>query len=156
MIRKVLQRIGVIIFWVLWPVWYVYFKRSHERSRVLLKCGHEVLLVKGWIGTNRWGLPGGGAHKGELPVSSAVREVREEVGYLAAETALRSLGSKQHDKYGLKYRAHYFVLELPERPVLKVRMFEISEARWFETKQIIGSMLDDDAAYALSKYKPLD
>lgn len=156
MIRSVLQRIGVLVFWMAWPVWFVYFKNSHERSRVLLIHKGEVLLVKGWLGTNKWGLPGGGAHKAELPVASAVRELREEVGYLAAETALRSLGAKRHNTYHLKYRAHYFVLELAERPVLKIRPFEISEARWFEAKQIIGTMLDEDAAYALRKYKPLD
>lgn len=155
MIKKVLQRMGVIAFWLAWPLWYIYFKNSHERSRVLVVYGDEILLVKGWLGTNKWGLPGGGAHKGELPVASAVRELREEVGYLAAETALRGLGSKRHSSYGLRYRAHYFVLELAEQPVLKVRMLEISEARWFQTKQIIGTMLDEDAAYALRKYKPL-
>ena len=147
---------GSILFWLAWPVWSVYFHVSPKRSRVLVVCGGEVLLVKAWLSTGKLMLAGGGAKPSETMEASAVRELKEEVGIEAAETALRPVGEFLHREYGLRYHASCFVLELDDKPPIKLRRPEISQAKWYKFNQIRGHMLDSDAAFALKQYEPLD
>lgn len=148
--------LGVLLFWLLWPVWFLYLKRSPLRTRVLVTSRSQALLLKPWLGVNKWSLPGGGLSKGESHNSCAVRELYEETGVKVPESALRDLGEVRHLHYGLRYRAHYFTVELPEPPPVKPRWPEISAARWHDLSDIRGRMLDQDAAYALKQYVPLD
>ena len=67
-----LGRVGGVMTWPL--VWVVI--RYTTRSRVLIICGDEVLLLKGWLSTGRWGLPGGGIRRGEDPVEAVLRETK--------------------------------------------------------------------------------
>lgn len=145
---------GTILFWLAWPVWSIYFHISPERSRVLVVLGDEVLLVKAWLSTGKWMLPGGGAKPDETMEMSAVRELEEEVSIEATETALRPLGEHAHRVYGLRYHATYFVLELENKPEIINHWFEISDAQWHKLSDIRGRMLDSDAAYALKQYEP--
>jgi 8-oxo-dGTP pyrophosphatase MutT (NUDIX family) len=147
--------IGIILFWLAWPIWSVYFHIVPRRSRVLVVFNDEVLLVKGWLSTGKWMLPGGGAHSHETMEASAIRELEEEVGIISAETALRPMGKHSHHKYGLSYIASYFILEFEDKPNIKKSWPEISEAQWLKFTDIRGHMLDDDAAYALKQYEPI-
>src|SRR4051812_17481145 len=71
--------LGTIAFWLSWPALWIYLRGS-QRTRVLIVCDEEILLVRGWLSTGQWSLPGGGLHKNEDPVAGAQREVAEEVG----------------------------------------------------------------------------
>jgi mutator protein MutT len=60
------------------------------RPRVILRNEQdEILLVQGWIGIQKWELPGGDIKKGETPVDAAVREVYEETGIVLAKDDLQ-------------------------------------------------------------------
>jgi 8-oxo-dGTP diphosphatase len=49
-------------------------------AAIILNTAGEVLLVKHTYGQCNWEIPGGRAEEGESPVTTAIREVREETG----------------------------------------------------------------------------
>jgi 8-oxo-dGTP pyrophosphatase MutT (NUDIX family) len=153
--KRIIGWIGTIVFWALWPVWFVYFRISGSRSRVVVICGDEVLLVRGVLSTSaRWSLPGGGSKAGESAEQCAVREVREEVGIDIEISALKSLGSHTHSGHGITYNEDYFVVELPEKPIVTPQWGEILYASWWPLHLVRGRMLQQDAAYGLKQYEP--
>ena len=153
--RRIWGWIGTGLFWLLWPVWFVYFKFSGRRSRVLVVAGDEVLLVQGWLGTHaEWSLPGGGNAKNETSNSSAVRELYEETGIQTTESGLHELGQRVNTSYGLHYIADFYVLALSEKPKLKLPRIEIVSAVWVPLDETQNYKLDDDARYALKQYRP--
>lgn len=148
--------IGTGLFWLLWPVWVVYFRLSGTRSRVLVVVEDEVLLLKGWLGDKKYNLPGGGTKKQESTRSSAIRELYEETGITVAESSLTSIGTQTHKKRGLQYTADYFVLQLPSKPELKLNKLEIFSAAWVGLNNLSTVKLGDDALFALKRYQPLE
>lgn len=148
------QLLSRVIFWLAWPVWFIYFQSSNRRSRVLVVSGGELLLIRDWLGGGDWGLPGGGAKKNEPIEASAVRELAEEAGLRVASSSLKPLGDYQHSKSGLKFRAYFFLLELPEKPVLRRQRREVAEVRWLRADELVGLNLNDDTTYALQAYRP--
>jgi 8-oxo-dGTP pyrophosphatase MutT (NUDIX family) len=131
-----LQRLlGPVVFWLSWPVAYVYL-RIGSRSRVLIIVGDSVLLLKGRLGLSEWSLPGGGIHRGEDPAAGAVREVAEEVGIQLAKKQLQALYSATEKAKGLQFDYHCFYAELAKRPVIKRRVVEIAEAAWVPLQDV--------------------
>lgn len=128
--------IGKILFWVGWPVSFIslYFSR---RTRVLIVCGNEALLVKNWFGSGYWSTPGGGLHKGELPAEGAVRELNEELGLeVKAEELVYMYEKKAITKRHFRYYYYGFFLELARKPKLKLDKIEIADALWYEIDKI--------------------
>ncbi len=154
--KRLLSVIGVAAFWLGWPVWYVYFKHSSLRSRVLVVCGDEALLIKGWLSRGKWMLPGGGVGKRESTVAAAVRELKEEIDITTAESALQPVGRHISHFGGLQYKADYFILELQGLPDLKLQKHEIAEAKWFKLQDISSMQIDNEVAYVVKKYRPLN
>jgi 8-oxo-dGTP pyrophosphatase MutT (NUDIX family) len=154
MIRSFWGAVGTTLFWLLWPVWVVYFRFSGVRSRVLVVCGEEILFVQGWLGTKRWSLPGGGTKRRESSIAGAVRELFEETGIAAAESGLTKLGSYKHTRYTFAYHADLYCLSLSEKPKLKLRGGEIWSARWMRLDTIRSLKLDDEARVAFRRYRP--
>ena len=155
MLKKLWGRIGTVLWWLLWPVWFLYFRNGPLRSRVLVLCGDEVLVVQNWLGPKKFALPGGGCHKNESPLVSAVRELYEETGIGAAESALTRLGSRRHTQYGLRYHAKFFSMQIHDKPTLKLRRPEIFAAVWVPYEQAQVLRLDDEVLYALKRYRPM-
>jgi 8-oxo-dGTP pyrophosphatase MutT (NUDIX family) len=152
--KKLWGNIGVVLFWLGWPLWLVYFRFGGLRSRVLVLCGDEFLLLQSWLGANDWGLPGGGCKKGERPVAAAVRELKEETGIIVTESSLKRLGSRVHTQYGLRYHARFFSVELASKPELKLRKPEIHAAVWVRRDELSAFKLDTDAQYAFRRHRP--
>lgn len=108
----------------------------------------ELLLLKTWLGGNKWALPGGGVHRRENESSAARRELAEETGISVPDSSLTylfSLRSALHDEkvFQLQTTKSSLPIQLP-------RSYEVEEAKWFSldalpktdalTKQILSRM----------------
>jgi len=63
------------------------------RTRVIVMLNdREILMVKNWLGSQRWTLPGGGMKRGETPAAAAARELLEETGLTVNHDQLTFLG----------------------------------------------------------------
>jgi len=133
---RVLKRIW---FWICWPFLFFYFFRS-ERTRVIVRDGSKTLLVKGWwsrwYADERWALPGGGLKHGEPTEIGALRELAEEVGLTARPEDLTPLGSGRVAEFGLGYKAHYFLLDLPAGQTPASQSAEVAELMWLDLSEI--------------------
>lgn len=129
MLRKY-KFIGTLAFLVSLPALYFYLQKD-ERTRVVVRVGDEILVLKGWYGSNKWMLPGGGMHKGEQSAEAAVRELEEETGIVAKPDDLQYVSSGGvKDSYGLRYKYHLFTLTLDSKPDSAHHTYEIFDQTW--------------------------
>jgi 8-oxo-dGTP pyrophosphatase MutT (NUDIX family) len=126
---------GAIVFWLGWPVLFVYLRFGY-RTRVLIVNGDEALVVKGWLGSNRWQLPGGGVHRGESSEAGALREIKEETGITLTTKQLAFLEEGVGGTDGLHFRYYGYLVELPKRPIVQRHQLEITEAAWVPVKDL--------------------
>lgn len=128
---KTLQGVGRLLFWCGWPLLWLLSRPVRRRTRIIVQHKTDILLVKDWISSGQWTLPGGGIRFGEDPRDCAIRELREETGIIADSSSLST-----HKEYralsqsGLRFDCVAFRLELSTRPELRLRFFEISDAQW--------------------------
>ncbi|MGB4758513.1 MAG: NUDIX hydrolase [Candidatus Saccharimonadales bacterium] len=135
--KQLLALAGRAGYWLTWPALYVYMRGSH-RSRMLLIHEQKVLVVKQWLGRNKWHLPGGGLHKGEDPLLGGIREVREEVGIALEPVQLQVICSLQKRSSGIPYTAEYYAAYLQQLPVPKLQVHEIRESGWISLDDAIA------------------
>ena len=131
--------IGTLAFFISLPGLYFYLQRD-ERTRVVVKVGEKILVLKGWYGSNKWMLPGGGVHKGEQAVEAAVRELAEETGIIVKPEELQYVASGNvADSYNLRYKYHLYTLILPERPeTATTRNYEIFDSDWRAPEALVA------------------
>jgi 8-oxo-dGTP pyrophosphatase MutT (NUDIX family) len=103
------------------------------RPRVVgVKCvvenDDDVLLVRHTYGHRSWDLPGGTVRRRELPIDTARREMREELGRQIDDW--QELGvlfvTTDHHRDNL----HMFQANIADRQ-LDIHLTELAEARWF-------------------------
>lgn len=106
---------------------------NSQRSRVLVLCGDELLLIRSDFGARHWSVPGGGVKRNEAVINGAVRELYEEVGIRVKPSQLREL-TRQTKGYGpLRWpRIHFvfFTISLNKKPVLTLQKYEVTESQW--------------------------
>lgn len=122
-------------FYILWPGLFVYFLLNSQRTRVIVRCHGEILLMRdstryGFDSTS-WTLPGGGIKRGEEDTVAAVREVHEELGMSIEPDSLVFLGEAAISSSGLGYQAQYFLVDIVRKPELSLDPREVSGAEWF-------------------------
>lgn len=94
------------------------------------------MLVKSWLGSGKWILPGGGVHKGEDVVAAALREVEEETALRLVPTQLEPITEGVADEHGLRFYYSSFVVCLPRRVQLVKQDEELSEAAWLPLESL--------------------
>ncbi len=133
--KKLWRFIGVISYWLTLPLLFLYLRRD-ERTRVLLVHDDKILVVKGWLSSGKWGLPGGGVKRGEKAAEAAVRELKEETSIDLPQHALKEIGKFNHRQNGLMFEYVLFIgrpdKELHARPVQP----EIVEAKWVDISKL--------------------
>ena len=151
---KVIARtIGAVIFYPSWPVLYFYLKFS-KRARVVIACGDEVLVVKGWLGDGKWSLPGGGLHDKESPEQAARREVKEEVGVNLQAGQLSVLGEAEYHERGLRYSYYQLAANLADKPALHLQGREIVDAAWIPAQQLTAKNSEKATVETLGLWRP--
>lgn len=133
--KQVWQLIGQITFWLAWPLLFVYLRLT-QRTRVLVIVDNEILVVKGWLGTGHWSLPGGGKHRGESAVQTTLRELREETGVLLQAEQLHTLPASNVRQYGLTMKLSCFYAVLNSKPLTTRQPGEIIAVRWLPLDQL--------------------
>jgi 8-oxo-dGTP pyrophosphatase MutT (NUDIX family) len=110
--------------------------RGSQRTRVIVRCGDKVLLLRSRFGSQEWALPGGGLHKGEQPELGAARELKEEAGIELEPSSFRLLSQGIHRKN----QWHHFNYWLFEARVSdtshRPQRFEILETQWFDVADL--------------------
>ncbi|MBP7767021.1 NUDIX hydrolase [Candidatus Saccharibacteria bacterium] len=134
--NKFLTVFGRLFYWALWlAIWIVI--RITRRARVLVVCQDEFLVVRSFIGSGSWTLPGGGVSRGESYRVGVVRELFEEVGIsLDPDNVIECEGSTKY--------ARLFGAYLDEKPDLSLLRYEIKDYKWIK--------IDERADCRLSTY----
>jgi 8-oxo-dGTP pyrophosphatase MutT (NUDIX family) len=129
--------LGRLAYKTVKPFLKVYVTPKHHRVRVLLLNEQdEVLLVRSWLGHQRWSLPGGGIRRPESPRQAAIREVAEETGI--SLKAVEQLGSFPNPYPESPYTVACFVAVIPKQePLLaRHRRLEVLDIGWFPLKRL--------------------
>lgn len=120
---------------------------DNERThRITMSCGAlpwriingrpQVLLIKQFIGKERWGVPKGHLNPGESCEDCAIREVREETGLtVRLETRLPDLTVrvKKEHKTVLTWLAQVVG---NDKPSLSDPDGEVADVRWFDVQDL--------------------
>jgi len=106
-----------------------------QRTRIVVQCGNSIVVVKDWLGNGAWKLPGGGVHRGERAVMSAVRELREETGLIFTSDQLMKLtGIVSNPRSKISYSCFY--AKLPSKPRLRPKG-EIIDICWMPIDELL-------------------
>lgn len=150
--QRVWPQLGKIVFWLSWPALWVYL-RIGWRTRVLVVADGKLLMVKSWLGTNQWGLPGGGLHKNEDPTAGALRELREETGVKLKADQLKFLYKGKAQHHGLGFRYWCYVAELPKSVPIHKQQLEITNVAWRPIVSLTEDSLTGESREALMAWK---
>jgi 8-oxo-dGTP pyrophosphatase MutT (NUDIX family) len=148
---RLLQFLGRCIFWLAWPVFYVYFAHS-ERTRILMIHNDQILVMKNWLGDGKWSLPGGGLHKGEPATEGALRELYEETGIQLQSTALQELGTERYESRGIHFRFYAYVARLNDDVQLRRQRIEVAKMCWMNPKALTAKNAGPDVLACLAMY----
>jgi 8-oxo-dGTP pyrophosphatase MutT (NUDIX family) len=149
--KRFIERLGILLWWLSLPGLIVYLW-GKPRTRVLVRCEGKLLVVRSWLGTGKWMLPGGGLHKDEPVLDCAVREVREETGLLLEPDVLRPLFQETYRFRGMSFPCYYFVADIPgpqEQYRLRPQALEISRVAWVEPTELTPRYTSPDIIAAL-------
>lgn len=149
--RKLWQKIGTLAFWLSYPLLFVYL-RIGWRTRLIVVAEDEILLVKGWLGSGQWQLPGGGLHYQEEPAKGACRELKEETGIISEPTALKLLFKQRAKQTGLRYKYYCYQLTINPKPELRKQALEITDMTWMPIKSISKTNVTQETYQAVQAW----
>jgi len=151
-VKSLWESLGRVIYFILYPLLFVYF-RLNARTRVVIEKNQQILLVKPWIGSGQWDLPGGGLHISESEVDGAIREILEETGIELGADNLKPLGNIR-GKGILPYSLHCYSCKLSNNPKIKKQFIEIIDIRWVGISELGEYQLGHLASLCLDLWKP--
>lgn len=151
--NKIWRRLGRLFFLITWPIIWIVIKLSLARTRVLIICKGETLLVKDWLGSGKWKLPGGGLRRGEDPKLGAVRELLEEVAITTTPDQLKHLADFKTHSNGMATNIVAFTLHLKSKPEVHKQAYEISDYTWWPIDDIDQNKISETTQTVLRNFK---
>lgn len=149
--RRLWDILGKILVIGGWPFLFFYL-RTGKRTRLLLVADNSILVVRGWLSSDgKWGLPGGGLHRGEDPAEGVCRELHEETGVRLTPSKLKPLGVFHTGRYGLNFTYYGFTAKLDQPLTPTIKGLEIAEARWVEISRLHKSNAAPDVLDMLAR-----
>lgn len=148
---KLVQKVFNLGFWIGWPLFYLYFSRS-TRTRILLIHDNRLLIVKNWLSSGHWSLPGGGIKKGEDPGIGAVRELYEETAINISATDLTPIGQGFTKQNGIGFNFYAYFIKLDKEVIAKRELIEVAEMRWEDIKKVRQMNPGNDLLATLELY----
>jgi ADP-ribose pyrophosphatase YjhB (NUDIX family) len=127
--------------------WWVVRRPRSSGVRCIIRHGRAILLVRHSYGDRRWMLPGGRVRRGEDPITTARREMRQELDIscphwkLAGCVAARASYRRQSPEEGFRRHSTFYLQGEVATAAAHPRPGELSDAGWFE----IGSLPHDRA-----------
>jgi ADP-ribose pyrophosphatase YjhB (NUDIX family) len=131
-VKQIYATLGRLAYASIKPALKVYMTPKHHRVRVLLlNDQNEALLVRNWLGHQRWTLPGGGIRRPETPREAAIREVEEETGIVLS--SLDQLGTFTNPFPESRYTVACFMAMISKKQPLiaRYRRLEVLDVGWF-------------------------
>jgi 8-oxo-dGTP pyrophosphatase MutT (NUDIX family) len=145
--------VGRLAFYVTWPGIWLVIKLTPPRTRVIIVHNQRVLVLRDWLGTGAWSLPGGGLHRGEDPHTGAIREVQEEAGVVLVAEQLHELGKYKIRSSGTTTKYEVFWVELADEPVLQLKAGEIAAAQWIPLDEVSDAFLSSSTLALLQTFR---
>lgn len=138
-IKRTYAVLGRLSHKALTPFLKLVMSEKHIRVRVLITNeAKEVLLVRSWLGHQKWSLPGGGIKSTETPAEAAAREVHEETGLRIAHDQLHELGTFPIESAKYTYTVACYGIEIAKREprISRHRRLEVLDMAWFPVTQL--------------------
>jgi len=138
MVRKSYARLGRFAHKAASPLLRIYMKGKRRVRILVVNEREEVLLVRSWFGHQRWSLPGGGIHRGELPKAAALRELFEETGVSLDGRKCKRLGEFENGDSNAPFIVECFVAEISKQPAHIAARYrlEMLDVAWFPMKHL--------------------
>jgi len=137
------------------PLWWALRRPRSAGVRCVLRRGDALVLVRHSYGDPRWMLPGGRVRRGEDPIATARREMRQELGVdgrrwevVGCLEARRRYRRRSRGQSFRRLSTFYVAAEVPAA-ALDPRPGELAAAAWFPADALPEDRSDSvDAAAA--------
>jgi len=130
-----------------------YKKEPRIVVAAIIRNGNKLLLTKEVLesGRERWIFPGGGVNFGESLEKAVKREIKEELGMEIKVEKLLDFKEAIFPK--VNYHTIIFFFLVKPLGKLSIKEKKISDARYFDFKEIENLDLVDSARWAFEKLK---
>jgi len=137
-------------------IWWVVRRPRSRGVRCVLHRGDAVVLVRHTYGDRRWMLPGGRIRRRQDPITTAQREMHQELGVVGRRWqvvgCLWARNGYRRRSSADSFRRHstFYIKADVTTPKLEPRPGELSNAKWFSTNALPDDRSDsvDVAAHA--------
>ncbi len=140
--------IGRSVYRIITPV-YAVLLPSTKRTRVLLVCGNEILVVRSWLSDGRWKLPGGGLRRHEEPARGALRELREETGLSLPLEKFAGPQELQLRQGINRYTCYLYVITVSQTVPVRMRWPELTACQWVDYSKMSADNAYGDVTAAI-------
>jgi len=132
--KKIYRKLGKFIYLLSVVPQRIYgTHKQRSRVRALILVDGNVLLVRNWLGMQRWTLPGGGAKRSETDQDALSREVHEELGININSESWAFLGHFLQNDTPTPFTVNcFFITGAPDLKLQKPsHNHELIDASWF-------------------------
>ena len=128
---------GRILYRVAWPGIYIIIRTQPPRTRVVLLHKNHILVIKDWLGSGNWTLPGGGLYQQEQAARGAVRELLEETGIRMKTSDLQKSGQFFVRSHGIPMTILGYYAEVKTRPKITLQKWEVCDHQWITPEDLM-------------------